>query len=845
MKTDLIRRVVRINLGLAFVEGLFVFWQYVQTQSEPGAAVFLGFSPLRLVILLGVLVILAALGYELLLSLHGHWWEEKVGRNLTQFHKRAGVFWFFIAALGALYFILFSSEHALGRLAAFRSSLSPILVWVALINVAALVSFLALRAYDLPVLHTFWDAWLPSIVALIALVFIILFVAATRIGLKPDAVYWQDPGTPLLLPQVWVAWITGMILFYLLGRFNPSSLKKTDLFICFGLWIVASLLWLNQPLTPAYNALEPKAPNFQVYPFGDALLYDDVAHGFLIGKPLQSDFWIKPLYSLFLATLHLFSKENFGLLISMQVILFAAIPVFVYLLTSELSNRPAGLVAAFLVILRERNGIALSNVIEVSHSKLLLSDVFSMGLMALMLWLLIRWIRNPDLHRSAPFVVGGLVALLTLTRGHPIMLFPVIGCILLFLAPRPALRWRSILLLTAGFVLPLIPWFWRNYQTMGKFAFQNPISPYSAHAAGLYSMTPRLVASPKIFNETDSAYYERLQKQVIQFVVEHPAELVKFTSAHYAHNAIFSYIYLPHSFEIETARTYVKTEPFWQRWRGSLSNQGWVLLALNIVVLSLGLGRTWKDVKWYAFLPILVGIGYNLSVAVGRLSGWRFILPADWITLVYYAIGLMQVAYLVRYLLSGTTEPASMVEQNLLSARSSTFSLYVIGFGALFLSVSLFLTYGHKLFTPREADPTQEQLIEIFQENSEFTQLPSDAIKVFLEQDNAVLLSGQSLYPAFFKPKSGVLNYYWLAFEAKPYSRIVFHLLRAQSVGVILPVSSRPSTFPDGANVIVVGCTNENNYIDAVSVVITSTQPHIVYNRDPMSPLTCPLPEPD
>ena len=843
MKTDLIRNVVRINLGLAFVEGLFVLWQYVQTQSEAETAVFLGFSPVRLVILLGVLVILAALGYGFRMSLRGHWWDGKVGQNLAQFHTRAVVFWFFIAALGVLYFTLFSSEHVLGRPAVYRSSLSPILVWLVLISSTALVSFLSLRTYDLPVVGTFWDVLLPSMVALIALISVVLFVAATRIGIEPDAVYWQDPGTPLLLPQVWVAWITGVILFYLLGRFKTLSLEKTDLLICFGLWMVASLLWLNQPLTPAYNALEPKEPNFQVYPFGDALLYDVVAHGFLVGKPLQSDFWIKPLYSLFLGILHLFSKENFGLLISMQVILLAVIPIFVYLLTSELSNRPAALVAAMLVILRERNGIALSNVIEVSHAKLLMSDVFTMGLMALMLWLLIRWIRKPDLHRSAPFVVGGLVALLTLTRGHPIVLFPVIGCILLFLAPRPALRWRSILLLTAGLVLPLVPWFWRNYQAMGKVAFQNPVSPYSANVAGLYSMTP-LLASPRTFNETDSAYYERLQKQIVQFVVEHPAELVRFISAHYAHNAVFSYVYLPHSFAIETVRTYVKTEPFWHQWQGSFSNQGRVLLALNIVVLSLGLGRAGKDVKWYAFIPILVGIGYNLSIAVGRLSGWRFILPADWITLIYYAIGLMQVAYFAGYLLSGTTEPASFVEEKPLPAQSTRSSPSMLGFGVFFLSVSLLLTYGHKLFTPREADPTQEQLVQVFQKNSELTQIPSDAVKTFLEEDNAVILSGQSLYPAFFKPRSGVLNHYWLAFEARPYSRIVFHLLGPQSVSVVLPVTSRPTAFPDAADVIVLGCTNENNYIDAVSVIITSTQPQIVYNRDPMPLLTCPLPEP-
>jgi len=108
--------------------------------------------------------------------------------------------------------------------------------------------------------------------------------------------------------------------------------------------------------------------------------------------------------------LHILAGQNYELITTIQVGVLAFILVIVFLLTKTLSNRVAGVMAALLVIFREVNALSLSNVIQISHSNLLVSDVFSMGLMALLIWLLVLWLKNPDRHRLLPLVIGGDLA---------------------------------------------------------------------------------------------------------------------------------------------------------------------------------------------------------------------------------------------------------------------------------------------------------------------------------------------------------------------------------------------------------------------------------------------------
>jgi len=835
---------LRLNLILALVESLFVFGSFLREPSESQSAVFLGFSPLRLVLLFVVLILWLAIFSLLANTFRRSWRDERIGNLILNGMYQSRTFWALLLWTGLMYVLLFVSEGQLGPLSSYRERLLPILVWSFVFSIQMIVSFVYVRSIGLKVIQHYRDVVLPAFVALVLLGLFITFVAVTGLGLIPDPIYWQAAGVPILLIQVLLAWVAVLVFYSLITRLKISQSSRLDLLVSVGLWALACLLWLSQPARPSYNSLAPSAPNFQSYPFGDAIIYDIAAHEYLIGKPIPSEFGVKPLYSLFLAFLHLFSGENYTLLISLQIVVLAVIPVLVYLLTVSLGNRPAGLVAAVLIILRERNGIALSNVIEVSHTKLLLGDVFAMGLVVLLLLLFFRWLEKPEDHRVTLLATGGVLGLLSLTRGHPIILVPLVFCIILFVFFIPLrLRLQSVLLFTIGVAIPLVSWFWRNYEISGEFTFQDPVSRYTTHIAGLYSLTPSVPT--RLDQETDIEYYDRLRRQAFEFIVQHPGEVAKFVSAHYAHNAILSYVYLPHSFRIEDLRAYVKTEPFWRDWEGELQSQEWVLLCLNVCLLALGIGSSWRKKHLLALVPIVIGIGYNISVSIGRLSGWRFIQPSDWITLIYYSIGLIQLSSILQFALVHTSQEI----ETEMAHRSQEYTqprrwAPVVGVIAVFFVIGFALTHGHNLFSLRDPAKSIPQLMKDYRDltNSMPESLSDEDLENFLQKDGALMIYGEALYPAFFRADIGVFNHYLLSYQAKPYDRVVFHLLGPQSASVILPMMTAPVRFSDGADVIVLGCKMETGVLDAMSVLVTGDQP-ILYARKPLPDLTCPLPE--
>ena len=197
-----------------------------------------------------------------------------------------------------------------------------------------------------------------------------------------------------------------------------------------------------------------------------------------------------------------------------------------------------------------------------------------------------------------PLVAGGIFGLLILTRGHTSIMAPLLLGIFLIASWRvDGLRWQVPLLFALGSILTLASWFLRNYEYHGRLLLQDPISTYTSQMAGIYSMTPSLQLQAESLtrssSNTDPEYYESLRQQVVDFVIQHPGEVFHFVSSHYFHNLIYSFIYLPHSFRIESLKAYVTAEPFWHAWQGGLSPENWILLCLNLALFSLGLGSAW------------------------------------------------------------------------------------------------------------------------------------------------------------------------------------------------------------------------------------------------------------
>lgn len=119
-----------------------------------------------------------------------------------------------------------------------------------------------------------------------------------------------------------------------------------------------------------------------------------------------------------------------------------------------------------------------------------------------------------------------------------------------------------------------------------------------------------------------------------------------------------------------------------------------------------------------------------------------------------------------------------------------------------------------------------------------------DELSRFLQSENAVIVYGQAIYPYYLKSDSGPVNHAWPAYKPRPYNRVVFYLVGSESSNVILPILSPKFDFPDGADVIVIGCANDNGDVEALSVLLTGESPSL-FTREPMPELVCPLPEPN
>lgn len=836
---------LRLNLAFASAVGLLVLCSYLKEPSEPGSAVLFGFSYLRLALILVVLALLMGILILLLGSFRSTHLTQQIENLFARLSNQKWAFWIAIIWMAASYVLLFLSEPGLGSFASYRERLLPILIWFAVLSVQFGFVTLYVRGMNPGVFHVHRSLLVLSFIVLTLFGLLLLGIQLTRVGLTPDDVYWQGPGAPVLLHQVLLAAFAGVLFYLLLDRTNLARSSRLDIIVFLVLWGFASLTWLNQPADLTYFSLEPKEPNFQAYPFSDALLYDSTAQEFLIGKPIPGDFWVKPLYSLFLALLHLISENDYALLISLQVVILAIIPSLVYGLTSSLDARPAGLVAALLIIFREQNAMALSNVIQVSHSKLLLSDVFAMGEMVLLVWLVIWWLGRPAERRAAPMAVGGMSGLLILTRGHPILIVPFLFLVsFIVLKPNLKLWYEGSLRIVIGLSLVLLPWLWHIFQLTGEIGFQDPTSRY-AGGDWLVQAYSQPIGAGNAGSES-SASYGAFQSQVFRFFIEHPVDVIRFVSAHYFHNTIFSYIYLPGSFQIEGLRSYVSRMPMWGSWDGSISSETGMLIILNLAILSLGIGTAWRKSNKLFLAPLILGIAYNLSLAVSRRSGWRFILPADWITLIFYAIGLIQIVVMIRLLTKPSLESLDERERiatralPMISAKQSP-----VMFGLPFFLIALATVAGHYLFPLRFPAKSADELLKDYQKALQVNSgTEPTAIENLLHEDGAVILYGRALYPVYLRPNEGMLNYYWLSYASKPYSRLAFHMIGPQPAEVILPMGTPPATFPDGADVIVIGCLAETGEVNASSVLIQGATP-IHYTRDLASTPTCPFFEPE
>jgi hypothetical protein len=808
--------------------------------SDPKNSAFLGLSASRLA-LLGFLcaaaiffTVLAGLFWKQPARMQG-WLQAKL-REKTFL---AGVCTASVLMLVASYIILAIPDRYLHEYYAVHERARPLLAWLCLVSLQATCSLLAWSS--IPRLKAEPDARYKKIIrvgatVLAALAGIWIFSGLTKVGLWPGNAFWGKAGVPVLWLQILLA-LTISIAMQLFFIKKSDSLEKKawlDVGICIAIWLAACLLWSNQSFIPGVFSTPARPPAFQIYPDNDALSFDSAAQNLLSGGKSFLGMDDKPLYISFLAILHMLVGSDYSTLYLLQIAVFALIPLIGYLLGKTLHSRQLGVMFAVVLVFREQNAIALTNIIQVSTSKMMLSEMLAMLGVLLFTLILVRWLKKPDPLGPQLWVAGGVLGLTGLVRLNALTILP---CAILAIGLALKFKWRTWLpaaVLFVAFVgISILPWSMQSYSTTN-----DPLAFITGKTGGVIfnnRYTPVITEQQPTATPAAPAPDEPPEQKLKNTRLEKYFLLGKNIGEHYIHNLISMVVMLPPSGSLYQLSDMVIRLPYWKLyWNGELQADAYLIIFMVLSVTSLGLATAWLRSRAAGSAPLLVVLGYNISTALALTSGGRYMVPMDWCVLLYFSIGVVEITRwaLTAYgWLPRNSEPiptSGTLKKPANYVRFALVPLVFLAFGSLPV---LFANLPPTRYPPASKTDLARVIASIPELS---TGENSDAVSSMLKDSSLRIEHGRVLYPRYYPAFQGEIDLVNgpILTNRNNFDRLTFYLIGTSNVPVILPISDIPNDFAAGADVWVAGC-HRGNYLEALLVILQDQNATRIYPQSP------------
>ncbi len=487
--------------------------------------------------------------------------------------------------------------------------------------------------------------YLPTIVTFALLLLVFLFIALTRIGLTPDKAYWGEPGVPLMGWQFGLTILVGICI--LLVGLRERSPSRFDVIVPLALWLLAVVIWLSVPVSVMQNSFYApmNPPTNQPFPNSDAGYYDSMAQSLLIGYPYLGDIPTRPLYVVFLAFLHWLAGDRYNLIIAGQTLLLALFPVILYFLGKKLHSRTAGVIIALFAIFREWTSLLISSQTRVSNTKTLLVDLPTLLLLLVACLFALRWLERKD-WRSG-LVAGGMFGLLLLLRTQSMLILPLLFILVILAFGLRSRGWMlALVFFLVGFAVTITPWLLHNYLKSGQLTFDAPFE-YQV-IASQYQYTGNLNL------QGVDLQGKSLIGILLTFAIKDPKFVLGFIATHFFATQINGLLALP---LIEPYNgLFAPLNLYWISWDGNLSWYNFALVIIYLAVIAVGLGAVWKRFRWVGLVPLAFSLGYSMANGLARFSGWRYDLPADWISYFYFGIGVAEILGAVALIFGAKSE---------------------------------------------------------------------------------------------------------------------------------------------------------------------------------------------
>lgn len=737
--------------------------------------------------------------------------------------------------------VLFAGD-SLGRIRGYLEILAPALNLIGYLSfeLALLLGYLNLR--DTAGGPFFNNIHRKLTIVFAALAFLFVLVARTDLGI---AVTHQgdwgrgQPAVPLLEWQILLACLFGLFIAWREIRMRKIGAGYDEILICVFIYAGAVAIWLSQPVIPSASALEPRAPNYEIYPFIDAQTYDEFAQSALVGEGFgRGIIPQRPLYIVFLTFAHVLAGQSYNHVIVFQTLLWAFFPVLLYLFGRDFMGRPLGVSIALLAILRDH----LMNLVapitgNASYSKLYLSEIpTAMGL-ALFLWLAMRWMRFGFPARYA-FLIGGVLGASLLIRTQAVVALPVL---ILFAMLHSSGSWRRILkqslLIAAVCAAMAFPWLLRNRMVAGQFAFDSPESQ-TANLALRYGYLMQMDNDiRRLTGESNAEYSARLKQMARASILKDPGLAVWGVANSFFNHGVNNILVFPLRLKIESPREiFIPADAFWQQWEGRPARAQLITILFYIFLFGLGLVFAWQRNGWLGLMPLALNLVYNLWTSLALLSGQRFMLAMDWSVYAYMMTGLFACIGFVLYLFLKTRPMVLQWLDNFTPKESPDLARRPFGYvywGLLFFVIGCSLYATEKIFPQRYPPLPQGSLpasLEQFLASS-----ADSATTACIKKNRFEFVRGRALYPRYYAAGDGETFTDSFGYKRTNESRIVFSLTGQRSSRIVFPLDEEPPFFPHAADVTLL-------YIEGktpVFIFLQMDQTEYLYASATFDPLHC------
>ena len=818
--------------ALAFAGLVCLIWLALLPSDSKGAVLF-GFSSFRL-FLFGVLLFPILFSFFLAFKgIHSFQWKSWWGKALNQGKIITFLIGLsFIGLLISLSFLLFFPLYKNGAYLPYYQRLQPLAVWLFCFSI---ISPLFISFYSPQEDNTAVSYYLKTIkLALIIYLFLLivwLVIWVTGLGTILDPSYWDDHHpVPLLEGQLVLVCLGGVlaVLINLLFQWifsrkhsetNHRQLRIwLDVAIFIIIWITAFMVWMQQPIPNSYFTPRVRPPNYEVYPYSDARIHDSDAQGILLGEVNLSQRIIRrPIYALFLAGLHTLGGQEYRTIILLQVLVMAIVPALMYLLVKQMGSRLVGVLLASFTLLVEFNTLQVASLATTSNTKVLMTEWPAMLMLVGFVYLLVTWAGKPESRRLFPLIIGGLLGSLILLRSQSLILIPFILLILFFIVHKKIKTFLSIsLLFGMGIGILIIPWLFRNWQIIGKITFEDP--RYANAIIQRFENQANVggISRQEVLNEINSDLFG----SAIQYMLKNPFEYAGFVANNFVHNELLDVFILPvRSLPVTGLLNVIKpVDLFWLNPENSIQTPQVILLLIYLAIIALGIAFAFTSWNIIGLIPLIIHIAYNLSNAASRISGWRFILPVQWVVGFYFCIGLVQLLVWLLLFFGFSFEKirSSFIFQGEFRPTDGK-----IGRSSLKGIISCFLALGliglgipgaMQLIPPRYESQDKVILSNELLSDKNWMLVPQIKAEVInmLMDDQIIVEKGMAFYPRFYAANDGEPGLSAGTYQFREYPRFIFLLIGKDRREIMLPMQNSPQYFKNAAEVIVVGRQNKD-----------------------------------